>query len=500
MVIAGAIMTRLRCQRGRVWILILFWLLLPRASGFAQTNEDRAPTSLLPFPLSIEWSEAIHPWADRKLTADRFAFLARTKNLKLQFSNQTPGFLGGSQFQGLPGGYRLTEGALTRKWGTIHAFRSLGFNPRTVPAAQARTFTGAALELPKFILGTNLSAYLLGAAPDARARPPLSNQMAAPSGAQIGLALSRQLGKQTRLLAEWVETHFAVPSSPLGDRSPLSGGMRRGLMVKFDGALSKTDLNLTLITRELGLANPAMPMYQPAKQTLRLDVRRKFKQHQLQYGNQSDSQRADPILRWEVMGAKEQTVRWTYTPRRLPQIAASHTWSRQHADSRQEEEETSRISLGKTLRRLSAGLALLRTARTNLLSSCQVLARHTAAVDATFMIRQGTQLHMRYEIGRLAQPVRSQHLSTSGLQFDTRIRLRTDRLSLIPVLDFRRQADSSSADALSAVRVAVAAQVRLPRRFPGTDLLVNLASQYRSSAGQPGQGSRELSLRWNFKR
>jgi len=83
---------------------------------------------------------------------------------------------------------------------------------------------------------------------------------------------------------------------------------------------------------------------------------------------------------------------------------------------------------------------------------------------------------------------------------DTRVRLWADRLSLMPVLDYRRQADNSQVSALSAVRVAVAAQIGLPRRFLGTDLLVNLASQHLSSAGHPGRGNRELSLRWNFKR
>jgi len=499
-VFAGAIVTCLRGRLGRVWVLPLSWLLLPCASGFARTNGGQAATPPVPLPLFIEWSEAIQPWADRKLTADRFAFLARTRDLRLQFSNQTPGFLGGSQFQGLPGGYRITEFALARKFGTIHAFRSFGFSPRAVPAAQARSFTGAALESPKFILGTNLSAYLLRAAPDARARLPGSSQMAAPAGTQLGLSLSRDLGKQARLLAEWVQARFAAPSSPSGARSPLSGGMRRGLMVKFDATLSKTDLNLNLITRDLGLANPVMPVYQPGKRTFRLDVRRKFKQHQFQYSSQFDAQRAVPILLWEGMGVKEQTVRWAYAPRRLPQVTASHTWSRQHAAGRHEEELATRLSLGKSFRRMSASLALLRTSRADLLSSSPVLAHHTAAVDATFMIRQGTQLHMRYEIGRLSQPVWLRRQSTSGLQFDTRVRLWAERLSLVPVLTYRRQADDSPASALSAVRFAVAAQIGLPRRFPGTDLLVNLASQQLSTAGRPGQGSRELSLRWNFKR
>ena len=499
MVFAGTIATRSRHLRDRVFFLVLSWFPLLCTSGFAQANVGQAAAPPLPLPLSVEWSEAIHPWGDHKLAADRYAVLAKTKNFKLQFSNQTPAFLGISQFQGLPGGYRITEFALTRKWGTIHAFRSLGFNPRSVPAGQARSFTGAALELPKFIAGTNLSAYLLRAAPAARARQP-AGQTAAPDGSQIGFAVFRGIGKQSRLLAEWVQTHYGTASSPSGDRSPLSGGLRRGLVVKFDGILAKTDLNLTLATRGLGLASPAMPVYQPAKRSLRLDVRRKLKQHQLQYSNQYESRQAVPVLQWGFMGVKEQTVRWAYAPRRLPQISASHTWSRQRAAGRLENEETSRLSLGKTLRRINASLALLRTSRTDLQSSCLVLDRYTAAADATLRIRQDTQLHVRYEMGRLAQPAWSQRLSTSGLELDTRFRLWTDRLSLVPVFTYRRQADRYSASALSAARIAVAAQIRLPRRIPGSDLLVNFASQHLSSTGSPGQGSREMSLRWNFKR
>jgi hypothetical protein len=481
-------------------MLMLSFLLLPSASGFAQANGGQAIPLLMPLPVSIEWSESIHPWAESKLVADRFAFLVGTKNLKFQFSNQTPGFLGGSQFQGLPGGYKITEFSLAREWGTIRAFRSLGFSPRTVPPAQARSFTGAALEMPRSILGTNLSAYLLRAAPDAHARLPGSSQMAAPDGSQVGFALSRELGKKTRLLAEWVQTHYSASSALPGNRSLLSGGTRRGLMVRFDSTLSKTDLNFTLITRDEGLANPAMPMYRPAKQTLRLDVRRKFKQHQLQYSNQFDSQRAVPILQWAVRDVRDQTVRWAYAPKRFPQIVASHTWTRQHAANRHEEEGTTRLSLGKALRRLNASVALLRISRVDLLSSCPVLARHAATADATFEIRKDTRLHVRYEIGKLSQLLFLQRLSTSGLQLDTRIPLWTGKLSLMPVLDFRKQGGNSPALQLSAVRFAVAAQIKLPRRFPGTDLLINLGSQHLQSAGRPGQDGRELSLHWNFKR
>ena len=324
--------------------------------------------------------------------------------------------------------------------------------------------------------------------------------MAAPVGAQVGLALSRELGKKTRILAEWVQTHYAASSALPGDRSLLSGGTRRGLMVKFDSTLSKTDLNFTLITRDEGLANPAMPMVRPAKQTLRLDVRRKFKQHQFQYSNLFDSQRAVPILQWAVRGVREQTVRWAYAPKRLPQIAASHTWSRQHAANKHEEEGTTRLSLGKTLRRINASVALLRISRVDLRSSCPVLARHAATADATFEIRKDIRLHVRYEIGRLSQLIFLQRLSTSGLQLDTRIHLWTGKLSLMPLLDFRRQGGNSPALQLSAVRFAVAAQIKLPRRFPGTDLLINLGSQQLKYVGRPGQGGKELSLHWNFKR
>jgi hypothetical protein len=487
-------------RRGEVRLLMLFFLLLHSASVFAQANGGQATPLLVPLPVSIEWGESIYPWAESKLIADRFTFLAGTQTLKFQFSNQTPGFLGGSQFQGLPGGYRITEFSLARKWGKIHAFRSLGFNPRTVPPAQARCFTGAALEMPRSILGANLSAYLLRAAPDARAPLPGISRMATPVGSQVGLALSRELGQKTRILAEWVQTNYSASSALPGDRSLLSGGTRRGLMVKFDSTLSKTDLNFTLITRDEGLANPAMPMYRPANQTLRLDVRRKFKQHQFQYGYLFDSQRAVPILQWAVRGVRDQTVRWFYAPKRLPQIAASHTWSRQHAANRNEEEETSRLSLAKTLRRINASVAILWISRVDLRSSCPVLARHAATADATFEIRKDTRLHVRYEIGRLSQLMLLQRLSTSGLQLDTRIHLWEGKLSVMPAFDFRRQGGDSPALRLSAARFAVAAQIKLPRRFPGTNLLINLGSQHFKSAGRPGQGGRELSLHWNFKR
>jgi len=107
---------------------------------------------------------------------------------------------------------------------------------------------------------------------------------------------------------------------------------------------------------------------------------------------------------------------------------------------------------------------------------------------------------MRYETSGLRQHMLLQVVSTSSLQFDTRMNVRGDKLSLAPAFDLRRQEGSSPALGLTAARILLCTMVKLPRRIPGTDFLINFAFNHVSSSGYASWNHAELTMRWSFKR
>lgn len=485
--------------RGAGCALLAAVLILPCGIGFAQTNSSKVGPVTLPLPISLEWSESLNPWAQSKLATDAFKLLAGAKSVKLQFSNQAPVILGGKQFQGLPGGYQLTEFSLARKWGTIYGFRSLGYSSRIVRPELARTITGAGVEAPNSIFGTRLSAYFLQATPTSQARHN-SNSLIGSDGSQVGLTLARALGKGARLQAEWTQTHYSSHISPSANLTEFAGRAHRGYWLRLEGVLARTDLNLTCVTRDEGLANPAAPYFGPAKRTVWLDVRRKLKRHKFQYSGQVDDQRAAPTLGLTVRDVREGTFLWTYTPGHLPQISASQTWSRQTTAGKPEEEKTYRLALDKSFRRINASVAVFHGTRADVQSARPLWDRTVLAGDATVAIRKDQRLHIRYEENAMLQRTIAQRLSVSSLQFDTRFSLWGSKLSLAPAVDLRRQGGSSPAFDMSAARITLSATIKIPRRIPGTDLLINFASNHVSSMGRPDLNHAELTLRWNFKR
>lgn len=480
-------------------VLALFWLALSQVAltGSAQTSGAKADPLILPLPVSMEFSQSLNPLAQNRLATDRFRFQAGTKSFKLQFSNQAPSFLGGKQFQGLPAGYRLTDFSLARKWGAIYGFRSLGYSSRLVQPQSARSFTGAAAELPKSFFGTRLSAYLLHAAPAGQNLSTKNNPLAASSGSQLGVTLARQLISGTLLQAEWAQTRHSSSSSGPASRA---GMARHGLLIRLDGTLARNDLNVTFTTRDEGLANPANPVYGPGRRSFLLEMRRKVKQHQLHYSRQSDDQRALPLLCLVARNVQEDTLRWTYAPRRLPQVSTSQTWSRQTAATRREEEGTLRLSFNKAIRSITTSLAFLRGTRRDLQFSRHLWARTALTGDATIAIRKERRLHVRYERSGLLQHQPIQAISSTSLQFDTCVNLWEGKLSLAPLLDLRRQEGSSIAFHLSTVRVLLNTVIKLPHYVPGTDLFINFASSHASSVGRPNLNRTELTVRWNLKR
>ncbi len=454
-----------------ILVLALLWCsvgLSPRG-GFAQTNGSHASLPQFHLPISLEWSESLDPRAPNKLATEGFKFQGGTRNLKMKFSTQAPGILGGKQFQWMPGGYQLFEFSLSRKWGSIQGFRSLRYNARIVRPDNARAVTGAGVEVPKSLLGTCLSAYFLHAAPTTEARLSQSNTLAGSAGSQFGLTLTRELKKGARLQAEWTQTQHKFRSSSAIKSGGSLGGARRGLMMRFEGVLARTDLNSTFIARDEGLANPAAPAYGPGKRNLRLDARRKLKGHQFQYSAQSDVQKASPFRGFPMDDLREHVASWSYASKRLPQFSASQTWLWQTVAGRQEEETGLRLSVARSVRKVNASMTLLHAQRTVAHSSSPLWQRTVLTGDATIEIRKGRQLHARYETSTMQLPTIRQEVAVSSLRLDTRVNMWGEKLSLAPALDIRRQGGSLPALGRTAARLGLSAQIKVPRWIPGTD-------------------------------
>jgi hypothetical protein len=165
-----------------------------------------------------------------------------------------------------------------------------------------------------------------------------------------------------------------------------------------------------------------------------------------------------------------------------------------------EEEQTYRLALDKSFRRINGSVSVFHTTRADIQSVRPLWDRTVLAGDATVAIRKDQRLHIRYEENAMLQRTIAQRLSVSSLQFDTRFSLWGSKLSLAPAVDLRRQGGSSPAFDMSAARITLSATIKMPRRVPGTDLLINFASNHVSSMGHPDLNHAELTLRWNFKR
>jgi hypothetical protein len=490
------------CHRSRdiaVRILLAAVLFFPCRKGWAQAGGAKSDPSPA-LPISLEWNESFHPLAQSKLAVDSFQLRGGSKNLKLQFSTQAPGILAGRQFLWAPGGYQLADFSFTRKWGSIHGFQSLRYDSKRIRPAAARVLTGGGIDLPKSILGTSLAAYYLHASPSDEARQANDLSLTGSRGAQIGLALARDFKKKARLQAEWTESRHESRLSLSKIPPGFFGGARRAFMVGFEGTLARTEFSSALITRDEGLANPAVPSYGPAQRDIRLNARRKFKGHQIQYSVQSNGQRALPLMSIVSHDIMEYSAGWSYAPKRLPQFTAIPTLCRQTVAGRREEERGFRLSLAKTFRRINASLGFFRAARTDMASVRRLWQRTVLSGDAAIEIRKGNRLHFRYEANALEQLALSQKASYSSLQMDTRLGVWKDRLSLSPALDLQRQRGTLPAQRQLSARAALSAAVRLPRRIPGSDLLISLASNHTRSAGRPDWNHIDLAVRWNFKR
>jgi hypothetical protein len=483
-----------------VCLFLVSLLVIRSPAGSAQTSRGKNEPVILPLPFKMEWGQSLNPWAQTKLNTDRYRFLAGSKTVQFQFSNQAPGFWGGRQFQGLPGGYQLTDFSIARKWGTIYGFQTVGHNSRMVRSEMARSITGAGVEAPKPLFGTRIAAYYLHGAPGKTGRSSYRDSMPGSAGSELGLTLARNLGKKVKIQAELVQTQQRIPFSASANEYGARRGRRNGYWARLDGTLARTEFGLTYVDRGEGLSNPAIPRYGAGNQGIWLDARRKLKRHQFQYSGSSNVQRTSPLLGLAAREVREDTIRWTYSAGRLPQISVSETWNRQASASRFEEESICRIAMDKSIRRVNAAVAMVHARHLGSQSSGIMWDRTVLSGDFNIGITKEHRFHMRYEVNGLRQHALSQRLSSNILQFDTRFALFTGRLSLAPSLDLRRQNGNLPIFDVTAARITLATQIQMPRRIPGTDLSIYFGSNSIYTAGHSVSNRTEFTVRWNFRR
>lgn len=457
----------------------------------AQSQDKKQDSFVLPPFLKSELIQHINPW-DRlgKFNTDRFKLSVGSKTYSFQLSNEAPALLSGKQFLGLPGGYDLAEFRLTKKWASLSAFRSTGYNRRYVQSSTARQLTGLALAMPKSFWGTQLSGYLLQASPN----NPANGDPATPgNGTQTGFTLVRSFKRNFRLQTELSQFWQAV-------RSPgKQNEQTRGLFTQLTGKLAGADMSATYRKQGEGFVNPAIPLRGRGRGLFAVNVRRTHKKLQLEYTSQLDSMAESRALSLASLDIHTESVRWTYSPKLWPQFSAIGMWIRQELARKPQSENNLRFSANKALKRFTLGMAYLRGSRTDAMTFQPLWETWGLVGDASVEIQKNRRLNIHYETNNLALHQTSQLLFTQTLQFNTRFSFLTDKLSFVPTVDYRHQQDNLGSVNLSLVNIVLSVLVKLPRHVPGTEVLLSFSSHHLSALAQQQQNSAGFVVQWNFK-
>jgi hypothetical protein len=464
------------------WSLAIVCLVLCH-SAVAQMDSRKLQTFAFPSPLKFDLSQSFHPWA-----TDRFRLTGDLPWFGFVYSNNAPAIAAGREFQAFPAGYEVTDFKLGRKWGSVQAFRSTGFNSRIIGPASARSFTGVGVDLTKF-LGGQLSGYALRGASAGDDEAAVS---AAPPGSQTVVNYSRTLPKKFKLQTECSQSWQDLAR---GRESP-SG---RGLFVKLSGDVFKASTTVRYRAQGEGLANPVAPAQGRGRNLLTVDVSRSFKSHQLQYTSQRDSHDELRHQHLPSTDTHQKTLTWTYAPKVLPRFSAAQAWTQQSAGGKHESEETLRLSLNKGIKRLNLGLAYLRGARIDDLHAPPLWERTGLVGDASLEIMKNRQLNIHYEVNELTLPAASQLLSSEILQLNTRLAFLEEKLAVLPAMDYRHQADSRGTLDSSLLNLVISAIVKIPRYLPGTEVLLSFNSHRFTAMGTRDRHSAGLTIQWNLK-
>ncbi len=459
----------------------------------SQSSEEKPSSISLPSPVNYEFSHRFDPFDKLgKFAIERFRLMADLSVLTMRYSNQAPSILTGLQLQGAPSNFSLAELLLRRKWGTVSAFRSTGSNSRYVPPSAARKISGAGFELPKSVLGARFSGYILHAAPAQQIVPSIGPS--SHSGTQMVIGTAREFKKGFKLRAE-----FSQSWQPLTSDAHKSD-QGKGFYARLEGPLLKADTALTFRAQEENFTSTLAPARGRGRDLVTLDIRRKLGFHQFQYSHNQDSRSASRLMRLPSSLFQQDMLRWTYAPKRFPQLAASQTRTSESGPGRSEAEESLVLSINKSLKRISLGLTFLRGTRIDRLNLHRLWERTGVIGDASLQVRKGQRLNVRYEVVDFEVTASSTVVSSESLQVNTRLSCFGDRLALSPALDLRRQEEGRGGRHSSLLNLVFSALMRLPQYIPGAEVAMTLGSRQVASLGQPWERTNLFVVRWTLKR
>ncbi len=475
-------------------VALVYWLCVyPCHPAASRSSEETTPAISFPSPVKYEFSQRFDPFDSLgKFATERFRLTADLSPLTMRYSNQAPSLLTGLQLQGSPSSYSMAELLLTRKWGTVSVFRSTGSNSRYVPRDAARKISGAGFELPKSVLGTRITGYLLHAAPAQRFARPMGPSSR--SGTQMVIGAARESQKGFRFRAELSQSW-----------QPLTVDARKtdhgkGLYTRLEGPLLKADIALTFRAQEENLTSTLAPARGRGRELVTLDVRRKFGLHQFQYSHSHDARSALHLRQLPSSLLRQDVLRWNYAPKRFPQLAASQTQTSESGAGRSEAEESLLLSMNKSLKRMSLGLTFLRGTRIDQLTLRSLWERTGVTGDASFEIQRERRLNIRYELVDFTAMTNSTVVSSDNLQVNTRLSCFGDRLALSPALHLRRQEENPSGRHSSLLNLVFLAIMRLPRYIPGAEVAMTVSSRHIADLGQPWERTTGFVVRWTLKR
>jgi hypothetical protein len=453
----------------------------------AQSLEKNPYLRTLPVVFKMDLTQHVDPRDPQGLMAtDQFAISGGSKDLVARYSSQGPTVLAGKQFQAVPVGYRFAELAAKRKWGSLHAFRSAGYDKRFVTAAAARTLAGGVMELPKSFLGTSLwASYIHGS-------PANSKSEIVPAGSQFDVNVARNLRKGFTLQSE-----FTRVRQPARLNQTTESGY--GFFTRLDGKIAGTEIGVAYRSQGEDTINPAQPLQGQGRNLVLVDLRHTYKNQRLQYVSQKESLPEIRASRAPSTDVHQQTVRWTYAATRWPQLSVEGTWTAQNTGGRHEREETGRLSFNKSFSRLQLSGAYIRGHRVEAVRPLWHRFGYTA--DARLDVRRNRRLNFHYESNSMSFHSSSHVLRSEVFQFNTRLPFWKDRLAVLPVLDYLHLDDGKRRTISSSVLTfALSVATKLPRMLPGTDFVISYNARHAGALGRPSENSSGLIVQWNFRR
>jgi len=314
------------------------------------------------------------------------------------------------------------------------------------------------------------------------------------SGTQAILTLARDFKHGFKLQSEWTRSRQEWEPG----KQPTHG--ESGSFIKLSGKILKTDTTFTYRAQDAGLVNPVAPASGQGKNLLALDMKRTIKGHKFQYTRQMNTKTTFRSQGLQLTtGVNQDSLRWSYAPKILPQMAASQTWNTQSAPGKMQAEENLALSLNKGLKRLILGMSYLRGARIDQINTLDLWERTGWVGIASFEVQNGRKLNFHYETSEMTLLPTSEVLTSESLRFNTRLGYWEDKLSFVPILDYQKNGDNQGKLNTSLINFVITALMKLPRYLPGAEVIFTVSSHHLSALGRPVQQNSGFVVQWNLK-